>query len=241
MKARILAGAALLVLATGCNQMPGTPKPGIEVPRPDSVTDFKTLYSENCAGCHGRGGQNGAALNLANPLYQAWVDDATLRKIISSGEPGTQMPAFGQQAGGLLTAAQVDALVHGMRTAWLTAGTPGGPTPPPYQATKSGDATRGQAVYQTACSRCHEDPRHKITDSTYLALVNDQTLRTIVIAGRSDLGHPDWRSDIEGHPLTDDEVTDVVAWLASLRSQTPGQPYPSQPAPGSAQPGPQNQ
>ena len=232
MKVQALAGTALLLLATGCNQMPGTPKPGVEVPRPDSVTDFATLYSQNCTGCHGRGGQGGAALDLANPLYQAWVDDAGLRKVIAGGEPstgsepGTQMPAFGQSAGGYLTDAQIDALVHGMRTTWQKPGTLNGQTPPPYQSAATGDASHGQALYQTACARCHEQPATKITDPTYLALINDQTLRTIIVAGRPDLGHPNWQGDIEGHPLTDQEVSDIVAWLASLRIQTPGQPYP---------------
>jgi len=226
MRVHVLAGVSLLFLVAGCNQMPGTPKPDSEVPRPDSVTDFATLYNEYCAACHGKDGQNGAALDLANPLYQAWVDDATLRKIIAEGEPGTLMPAFGHEAGGLLADAQVDALVHGMRTAWQKPGTLNGQTPPPYQATGQGDASRGQAVYQTACARCHEQPQTKITNSTFLALVNDQSLRTIIVVGRPDLSHPDWRSDIAGRPLTGDEVTDVVAWLASQRSQTPGQPYP---------------
>lgn len=226
MRVRGLAGATLLLLIAGCNQMPGTPKPGVEVPRPDSITDFATLYGQNCAGCHGKDGQNGAALDLANPVYQAWVDDAALRKVIAGSEPGTQMPAFGQAAGGFLTAAQVDALVHGMRTAWQKPGTLSGQTPPPYQPATQGDATRGQAVYQAACARCHEQPGRKITDPTFLALINDQTLRTIIIAGRPDLGHPDWRTGMDDHPLTDDQVTDTVAWLATLRSQTPGQPYP---------------
>ncbi|HEX3472316.1 MAG TPA: c-type cytochrome, partial [Silvibacterium sp.] len=121
MRMHALAGAVLL-LVTGCNQMPGMPKPGIAVPRPDSITDFATLYGQNCAGCHGKDGQNGPALDLANPVYQAWVDDATLRRVITGSEPGTQMPAFGQGAGGFLTIAQVDALVKGMRTAWQKPG-----------------------------------------------------------------------------------------------------------------------
>ena len=29
--------------------------------RPDQVTDFKTLYAENCSGCHGENGRLGAA------------------------------------------------------------------------------------------------------------------------------------------------------------------------------------
>jgi cytochrome c oxidase cbb3-type subunit III len=222
---KAFAAPALLLLAAGCQQMPGTPKPGVEVPRPDSITSFTVLYRQNCAGCHGTDGQNGAALDLANPVYQAWVDDATLRKIIAGGEPGTQMPAFGQPAGGFLTSDQIDAIVHGMRSSWQKPDALNGQTPPPYASTGTGDATRGQAVYQSACARCHEQAGHKVTDSTYLALVNDQTLRTIVIAGRPDLGHPDWRGGAGGHPLTDAEVTDLVAWLNTLRSETPGQPY----------------
>lgn len=225
MRLQALAGAALVLLLAGCNQMPGTPKPGPEVPRPDSITNFATLYSENCAACHGNEGQGGAALDLANPIYQAWVDDAALRKVIAGGESGTQMPAFGQAAGGFLTDAQLDALVHGMRTAWQKPGTLNGQAPP-YESTGSGDAPHGQAAYQTACARCHEQPGKKITDPTYLALVSNQALRTIIVAGRPDLGHPDWQGDIQGRPLTDQEVTDIVAWLASLRIQTPGQPYP---------------
>ena len=172
-------------------------------------------------------GQNGAALDLANPVYQAWVDDATLRKVITGSEPGTQMPAFGREAGGFLTIAQVDALVHGMRATWQKPGALNGQTPPPYQPASQGDAPRGLAVYQTSCARCHEQPGRKITDPTFLALINDQTMRTIVVAGRRDLGHPDWRTTIDGRPLTNDEVTDVVAWLATLRVKTPGQPYPA--------------
>jgi cytochrome c oxidase cbb3-type subunit 3 len=39
----------------------------------------------------------------------------------------------------------------------------------------------------------------------------------VVIAGRPDIGQPDWRSDLPGHPMSDQEVTDVVGWLSSQR------------------------
>ena len=226
MKLFALASCVLLLAVTGCTQLPGAPRPGVEVPRPDSITDFATLYGQNCAGCHGNHGQNGAAFDLANPDYQAWVDDATLRKIIANGEPGTQMPAFGTSAGGFLTDAQLDALGRGMRSAWQKSGTLKGQELPPYAATLKADAAHGQQVYETACVRCHQQPSQSITSPTYLALVNDQTLRTLIIAGRPDIGQPNWQGDIPGHTLTDQEVTDVVAWLASQRTQTPGQPYP---------------
>jgi cytochrome c oxidase cbb3-type subunit III len=32
------------------------------------------------------------------------------------------------------------------------------------------------------------------------------------------LGAPDWRGDVPGRPLSDADVTDVVAWLAAQRS-----------------------
>jgi cytochrome c oxidase cbb3-type subunit 3/ubiquinol-cytochrome c reductase cytochrome c subunit len=58
-----------------------------------------------------------------------------------------------------------------------------------------------------------------------LALVSDQGLRTIVITGRPELGAPDWRGNVPGKPMSDQEITDVVAWAASRRVQNPGQPY----------------
>jgi cytochrome c oxidase cbb3-type subunit III len=224
MKCLALAECVFLLAVTGCTQLPGTPKPGIKVPNPESITDFATLYSENCAGCHGNDGKSGASFDLENPVYQAWVDDATLQKIIANGEPGTQMPAFAKSAGGFLTNVQVDALVHGMRSSWRNASALNG-APPPYASSVKGDAGHGQQIYQTACARCHQQPSQSIANSTYLALVNDQTLRTIIVAGRPDFGQPNWQGDISGHALTDQEVTDVVAWLASQRTQTPGQPY----------------
>jgi len=73
-----------------------------------------------------------------------------------------------------------------------------------------------------------------------LALINEQTVRTTIVAGRPDLGEPDWRNHIPGRAMTDDEVTDVSAWLMAQRPATPGQPYPNaQPTseqPGEAQP-----
>jgi cytochrome c oxidase cbb3-type subunit 3/ubiquinol-cytochrome c reductase cytochrome c subunit len=228
MKVRAFAACVLLLAATGCTHLPGTPKPGIEVPNPQSVMDFATLYGQNCAGCHGEHGQNGAALDLANPVYQAWVSDSVLEKIIGNGEAGTHMPAFAVSAGGFLTDAQVEALVRGMRSRWQKPGALSGQTPPPYSGTLKGDAPRGQQLYQSACARCHQKASASIINPTYLAMIDDQTLRTLIIAGRPDIGQPDWRGDIAGHALTDQEITDVVAWLASQRTQTPGQPY-SQP------------
>lgn len=135
------------------------------------------------------------------------------------------MPAFGESAGGFLTPQQVDTLVGGMRSRWAHADQKVRDMPP-YSSNTIGTAEQGHQIFQVSCSSCHRQGQQKITDTSYLALVSDQTLRTIVISGRPDLGHPDWNKVRLGQPLTDQDVSDVVAYLHSLRSDTPGQPYP---------------
>jgi cytochrome c oxidase cbb3-type subunit 3/ubiquinol-cytochrome c reductase cytochrome c subunit len=190
---------------------------------------FDQLYGKNCAGCHGVNGKNGVALNLSNPEYQALVDDATLRDVISNGEKGTLMPAFKQE--GTLTDAQIDALIREIRRRWQKPNAFGGATPPPFKALHPGDAAKGQQVYTAACASCHGESAQKpgkdgsILEGAFLALINEQTVRTIVIAGRPDIGQPDWRNHIKGHWLSDDEITDVTAWLMAQRSANPVQPY----------------
>ena len=209
------------ITVVGCTQLPGRPIPGPEVPRPQDVLDFKTLYSQNCSACHGADGKSGPAYPLANPTYQGLVDDQILREVVEKGETGTLMPAFAASAGGSLTDPQIDALINGIRAAWKPETLTGAP---PYRAVKQADATRGKQVYATYCASCHGEKSKagSITEPAFLLLVSDQMLRTTVIAGRPDIGQPDWRNDVPGHAMTDQEVTDVVGWLSSQRKTTAG-------------------
>ena len=210
---------SLAALMAGCEHTPGYPPSAIA--RPAEVTDFATLYSENCAACHGANGQNGPAIDLANPEYQAIVDDATLRKWISGGMPGTEMPAFAQSAGGMLTDAQVNALISGMRKQWLRSNVFAGATPPPYAQGQTGDAHHGEQSYQSRCAVCHAAPQ-QITTPDYLAVIGDQALRSIIIAGRPDIGQPDWShlgpNGMTATPLSAEDADNIVAYLASLRN-----------------------
>jgi cytochrome c oxidase cbb3-type subunit 3 len=231
----------------GCH-LPGKPSADDIVPRPTAVTSFPVLYGQNCAGCHGANGQEGAATNLANPEYEALIDDANLREIITKGEPGSLMPAFGISSGGTLTSQQVDALIHGMRAKWGSQGNVlAGQNGPSYKGTLTATPANGAQIYTAGCARCHGAPGAKpgpagnILDGSLLALVNAQMLRTTIIAGRPDLGQPDFRGDIPGHPLTDAEVTDLTEWMLAQRPSDPGQPYASRnpmspPSGGKAQP-----
>jgi cytochrome c oxidase cbb3-type subunit 3 len=215
----------LLVGSLGCRRRIGPPNDHEELLRPENVVSFDRLYGQNCSACHGENGSGGPALDLANPNYQALVDDASLKRWITSGMPGTQMPAFGESAGGFLTPQQVDMLVAGMRVRWNHIGHKAADMPS-YSSNSAGNVAHGQEVFQTSCSSCHQQGPQKITDPSYLALVSDQSLHTIVIAGRPDLGHPDWEQVRPDEPLKNEDVSDVVAFLHSLRSDTPGQPYP---------------
>ena len=220
--------AMTLLLCAGCKP-PGKPTAADIELRPEEVRDFATLYQQNCAGCHGQEGKGNPALPLANPVYWSIASDDTIRLVTASGIRGSLMPAFAKSAGGALTDQQIEMLVREMRTRWAKAKVPGAPA---YAATEPGDAVRGAAAYEAFCAGCH-GPEGKgtkkgssIVDDSFLALVSDQNLRTTVIAGRPDLGHPDWRNYVSNRPMTPQEVTDVVAWLVAQRKANPGRPYP---------------
>jgi cytochrome c oxidase cbb3-type subunit 3/ubiquinol-cytochrome c reductase cytochrome c subunit len=219
----MLAGWLPLALAlSGCSDLPGYPKAGPPVP-PAQVTDFHTLYEQNCQACHGVGGQNGPAMDLANPEFQALVDDNTLRAIISKGLPGTQMPAWAQSAGGMLTDQQIGAIIAGMRKEWAKPVAYAGATPPPFLQNQAGNGQRGQQIYQTRCAGCHGgSARQQVASPVYLSLVSDKAVRSIIIAGRPDIGQPDWQHDnpkgAAGEALSGQNVTDIVAYLHSLRN-----------------------
>jgi cytochrome c oxidase cbb3-type subunit III len=214
-----------------CAHSPGRPGPGPEVMPPDQIMEFSVLYGQNCAGCHGSDGTGGATTALHDPVFLAIADDAAIRSAVASGVRGTAMPAFAKSAGGMLTDNQINVLVAGIRS-WAQPGFLQGANPPSYAAKTPGNVEHGAQVYETFCSSCHGSAAtggskaSSIVDGSYLALVSDQHLRTTVIAGRPELGAPDWRGDVPGRPLSDQELTDVVAWLASHRTENPGQPYP---------------
>jgi cytochrome c oxidase cbb3-type subunit 3/ubiquinol-cytochrome c reductase cytochrome c subunit len=201
--------------------------------------DFAALYKQNCAGCHGQNGKNGAAIALANPVYLAVAGEANLRQVIAKGVAGKLMPSFDKSAGGTLTDQQIDSLVQGILQTWSQPSVLAAAQAPPYLAGAKSDPKQGQKVFGEFCAQCHgadggglkapaaTNPHAvsgSIVDPSYLALVSDQSLRSTIIAGLPDRGMPDWRSDASGpgpHAMTDQEIDDVVAWLAAQRAPQP--------------------
>ncbi len=219
-----------IILTSGCDRLPGKPtleerwKPGME------IMDFSQLYAQNCSACHGADGRLGAARPLNDPLYLALANPLTLRAAITRGVPGTSAPSFGQQSGGNLTEKQIDVLVEGILSRWGKPEDFKNVVFPPYslqnailRGTTPVDQQRGAVAYRTYCAQCHGADGNggtkggSVIDPAYLALVSDQALRSAVIVGRPDLGMPDWRAYVPGQPMSPQEISDVVAWLASHR------------------------
>jgi cytochrome c oxidase cbb3-type subunit III len=231
------AGANALVLVllvalglSACDLGPGRAKAReARATESTQAAAFHALYDTQCAGCHGRDGRLGAARALNDAVYLSLVPAERIRDVVARGVPGTAQPAFAVSAGGALTDAQIDSLVQGLRAAWSRPDMLRADSVPPYAA-KLGDPERGAVVYAAACASCHgADGRggpkaHSVVDPSYLALVSDQHLRTTVIAGRSDLGMPDWRGQIAGRALSAAEVSDVVAFLTTKREPVAGRP-----------------
>jgi mono/diheme cytochrome c family protein len=227
----VLSLVPCLVMLAACSTPHGEPQASSESVAPSQVLDFGTLYAQNCSGCHGAQGRGGASIALANPVYLAIIDETTMRNVVANGVRGTSMPAFAQPAGGMLTEQQVEVITSGIFSRCARRQVLDGTNPPSYAAKAAGNVDHGQLVFGTYCAPCHGSEGggtrkgSAITNDSFLALVSDQALRTIVITGRPELGAPDWRGDVPGRPMTDQEITDVVAWLASRRVQNPGQPY----------------
>jgi cytochrome c oxidase cbb3-type subunit 3 len=140
-----------------------------------------------------------------------------------------------------LTLAQVVADASGIAPAWGTVADPPAGAPAYRHRTISADesglasATQGARVFARACAVCHggngdgvaeeSKTRRRINDPVTLKLMSDQLLRRYVITGRQDLGMPNFAAPRPGgthfQPLTDQEITDLVALLASWRQPTP--------------------
>lgn len=212
----LVLGLALLT-TTGCEPWGKPDDP--EKPAAD-ITDFKTLYGTNCAGCHGADGKYGPGRILNDALYLKVLPREELHKILVYGRAGTQMPPWALKQGGPLNEKQIDALVDGIYQNWGKPVDLHGAELPPYSApVESGDPTAGKKLFARNCFMCH-GPGAKVglvTSPSYLQLVSNQMLRTSIIVGRSDLGMPSYLNLKAGRPLANQDISDLVSYLASLR------------------------
>jgi cytochrome c oxidase cbb3-type subunit III len=224
----------ICTLLSGCSDnLPGKPALDQQYVMPQKVTDFKQLFTERCAGCHGADGTLGPGPPLNDPLFLALISDADLQNVIANGRSGTLMPAWSHAAGGPLTDEQIAALVKGLKQ-WQNSGDKPiqqvFPSAPPLTANNgtAGNAQAGAKVYAAACASCHgehgegvEEQAGAINNAAFLQLCSDVQLRRYIITGRTDLGMPNFAGD-QGRdhnfkPLSAQNVNDLTALLATWR------------------------
>jgi len=131
------------------------------------------------------------------------------------------MPGFAKANGGELTDEQVDIIVNGVLD-WGKSSQVTKTNLPPYSA-PLGDATHGSEVYNRFCASCHgqvgqNGKAGSIVQPDYLQLVSDQYLRSVTIAGRPELGMPNYQNLVPNQPMSDQDIADIVAWLVSHRN-----------------------
>jgi len=205
------------IALSSCDWMPGKPDPADAWQPHDSITDFNDLYNTNCRGCHGIDGTIAGSISLDQATYLSVVPKERLIHVTAKGVPGSNMPGFSHEVGGMLTDKQIEIIVD-----TLLSRKKDDPGPmPPYSA-PLGNVSAGSASFGVFCASCHGQDgtggsAGSVVAAAYLGMVSDQYLRTIVIAGRPELGCPDFRSRVPGKPMSDSDISDVTAWLASNR------------------------
>jgi len=212
--------AGIIGLA-GCDQLPGKPKPSDRWQPPEAEKNFQVLFNGNCRACHAGETNIGASISMRDPLYLAIIPRDVVRKVTAEGIPGTTMPGFAKASGGELTDEQVDIIVNGILD-WGKSAQVTKTNLPPYSA-PLGDANHGSEVYNRFCASCHgqvgqNGKAGSILQPDYLQLVSDQYLRSVTIAGRPELGMPNYQNLVPNQPMSDQDIADIVAWLVSHRN-----------------------
>ena len=216
------AGCLAVLVSAGCEPWGKPDQP--EVPASE-IRDFKTLFGQNCAGCHGAEGRQGPGRILNDHLYLKLLPREELHKVLVYGRPGTAMPPWLLANGGPLNEQQIDALVDGIYQHWSGPIDLHGTELPSYAGDVNGDITHGKKLFTKDCYMCHGPGAAVglVTSASYLQLVSNQMIRTSIIVGRPDLTikMPSYMYLNAGHALSNQDVTDLVSYLASLRPPSP--------------------
>ncbi len=180
------------------------------------------LFAQNCASCHGNfgeGGPNPARLNdviapISTAEYLKTRDDATLRSIISQGQPNFGMSPFGSAFGGPLDDDAVDALVAYIRS-WEA----NPPVELPPEVAGGGVSLSVSEVYADLCAQCH-GPNGEggigpaFRDAAFQQRNTDQNLFDSI-----NLGHPATPMIAWGEILTSDQISQLVTFIRQLGAE----------------------
>jgi mono/diheme cytochrome c family protein/rhodanese-related sulfurtransferase len=168
-------------------------------------------YGTYCALCHGVDANGYAADHAPSLVSATFLESATDEQIargMREGRPGTAMASYAKNAGGPLDEADIAAIVAFLRDK----GPPRIRLPP---GAVSGDAARGEVVYDTRCKTCHGTRTDAATavhlgNRSFLQNVTDGFLQHAIVHGRPGTPMPAFAGI-----LRSDEIDNVVAFLRS--------------------------
>lgn len=191
----------------------------------DETIDAEELYLTYCGFCHGNEGEGYVSDNanaLANQEFLATATDEFLRMSTIHGRPGTPMSPWGDEKGGPLTSAEVDALVAYMR-AWQTVD-----SIDVHDLEVDATATRGAPVYNALCSSCHGENGEGVTavslnNPWFHELASDGFIRRAIEVGRPGTPMPGYAEQ-----LNDRQMDELVAYIREWRRPVdsgPIEPY----------------
>jgi cytochrome c oxidase cbb3-type subunit 3/ubiquinol-cytochrome c reductase cytochrome c subunit len=210
-------GSPALPSATPSSHPPA-PAPSAAPPASAAVVDLGAhTFEHYCQLCHAKDATGYAADNAPSLVSQTYLESASDDMIaagIRMGRPGTAMAAYGRERGGPLEEREITALVGFLRSKG-----PANHALPPAPA--DGDARRGSEVFEKNCQTCHGTTTTRATavslyNRELLAAASPAFLRFAVVNGRPPTPMPSFQGK-----LSDQEISDVVAWLWSFKPALP--------------------
>lgn len=188
-----------------------------------AVSAGRSLFADNCAICHGENGEGADGPALNDRQFLAETHDDVMFNLISSGVPGSEMPAWNQAHGGPFTDQQVRQIVAFIRSWEVNA-------PDRRAQAMRGDPVKGLVIFSSTCFVCHGENGQgsarapALNDPAKLTQFDDEWYIDTIASGRPAKGMPTW-----GTVLSPAQIRDIVALLrAWQRGETVKLPGPSE-------------
>lgn len=182
----------------------------------------ETLFTDNCAICHGHKGTGGVGIPLGLESFLEQVPDEYLRRSIRVGRPGRVMPSFYR-----LSDKDINLIIGHIRS-WKKTSTP------PWDNTRiKADAQAGKLLFNKHCISCHGENGHggkgtgmmfsrprdlpitppALNNQGFLNSASDQMIHNIITHGRKQTPMP----AASQFNLTDKDVNNLVSYIRSFQ------------------------
>jgi mono/diheme cytochrome c family protein len=190
-----------------------------------SLSVGQQLFQQNCAPCHGQFGEGGPnpakagsfIVSITTSEFLKTRDDATLRAIISQGQPNSGMSPFASTNGGSLDDTQIDAIVAYLRS-WESKPLDTLPEQPTSTTAPSVPTASGDKLYKLLCAQCHGTNGNGV-GSPALTSPDFQKKADQDIFNAIDKGIPGSPMAAWGEILTSDQIDQLVEFIRTLNGE----------------------